>query len=96
MVWSTLLPGITLIELLVAGDDVQVNRVVFRDVFIDPSASPSIVYVAEFIELGATTLLPLLLSHVPTATALAGSVSEYATQSSDAVAQALVGVATVV
>lgn len=47
-------------------------------------------------ELGAATLLPVLLSHVPTATALAGNVSEYATQSSDAVAQALVGVATVV
>lgn len=42
VVWSTLLPGVTLIELLIAGDDVQVNNVVFREVFIDPSASPSI------------------------------------------------------
>src|SRR5690348_1692543 len=42
VVWSTLLPGVTLIGLLIAGDDVQVNSVEFREVFIDPSARPSI------------------------------------------------------
>jgi hypothetical protein len=87
VVWSTEVPGLTVTALLVADVGEQVNSVLFRVALVDPSARPSIVYIASLVELGATTLLPFVLSYVPTATALAGTVTEYPTQSSELVAQ---------
>ncbi len=46
VVWSTEVPGLTVTELLVADVGEQVSSVEFRALLVDPSARPSIVYIA--------------------------------------------------